>query len=138
MKKGQGTLDALTNLPMCRVAPPAGEQQEHRHADSLGDLYRALERASLSPLGDPRLATRLDYKRSFVRRCNDPLLNEKLHRLRILQSTLKVGHQCSLFHAATPQRLADSLPDISVCLTRQSDGLSDLNLVYAPDLKHIL
>ncbi|KAG5268075.1 hypothetical protein AALO_G00207960 [Alosa alosa] len=68
---------------------PNGEQLEHRHADSLGDLYRALERASLSPLGDPRLSTRLDYKRSFVRRCNDPLLNEKLHRLRILQSTLK-------------------------------------------------
>ncbi|XP_063062417.1 connector enhancer of kinase suppressor of ras 2 [Engraulis encrasicolus] len=68
---------------------PNGEQLEHRHADSLGDLYRALERASLSPLGDPRLSSRLDYKRSFVRRCNDPLLNEKLHRLRILQSSLK-------------------------------------------------
>uniref|UniRef100_A0AAR2IZE0 Connector enhancer of kinase suppressor of Ras 2b n=1 Tax=Pygocentrus nattereri TaxID=42514 RepID=A0AAR2IZE0_PYGNA len=60
-----------------------------QHQDSLGDLYRALERASLSPLGERRLSTRLEYKHSFVRRCNDPLLNDKVHRLRILQSTLK-------------------------------------------------
>ncbi|XP_017579899.1 connector enhancer of kinase suppressor of ras 2 isoform X3 [Pygocentrus nattereri] len=68
-----------------------GEQDQERqgHADSLGDLYRALERASLSPLGERRLSTRLEYKHSFVRRCNDPLLNDKVHRLRILQSTLK-------------------------------------------------
>ncbi|XP_072546288.1 connector enhancer of kinase suppressor of ras 2 isoform X4 [Salminus brasiliensis] len=68
-----------------------GEQDRERqgHADSLGDLYRALERASLSPLGERRLSTRLEYKHSFVRRCNDPLLNDKVHRLRILQSTLK-------------------------------------------------
>ncbi|KAM9436372.1 connector enhancer of kinase suppressor of ras 2 isoform 3-T3 [Clarias gariepinus] len=67
-------------------------EREHEgqcHADSLGDLYRALERASVSPLGEPRLSTRLEFKHSFVRRCNDPLLNDKVHRLRILQSTLK-------------------------------------------------
>uniref|UniRef100_A0A8C7N7Z9 Connector enhancer of kinase suppressor of Ras 2 n=1 Tax=Oncorhynchus kisutch TaxID=8019 RepID=A0A8C7N7Z9_ONCKI len=55
-------------------------------ADSLGDLYRALERANLSSMGDHRPSARLEYKRSFVRRVNDPLLSEKLHRLRILQS----------------------------------------------------
>lgn len=66
------------------------EHERQHHADSLGDLYRALERASVSPLGDPRLSTHLEYKHSFVRRCNDPLLNDKVHRLRILQSTLKV------------------------------------------------
>uniref|UniRef100_A0A8B9KWI4 Connector enhancer of kinase suppressor of Ras 2a n=1 Tax=Astyanax mexicanus TaxID=7994 RepID=A0A8B9KWI4_ASTMX len=69
----------------------SGEQDRERrgHADSLGDLYRALERTSLSLLGERRLSTRLEYKHSFVRRCNDPLLNDKVHRLRILQSTLK-------------------------------------------------
>ncbi|XP_076024713.1 connector enhancer of kinase suppressor of ras 2-like [Genypterus blacodes] len=59
-------------------------------ADSLGDLYRALEQSSLSTSADHRTANRLEYKRSFVRRVNDPLLNEKLHRLRILHSALKV------------------------------------------------
>ncbi|XP_068572386.1 connector enhancer of kinase suppressor of ras 2-like isoform X5 [Cebidichthys violaceus] len=58
-------------------------------SDSLGDLYRALEQSSLSTSADHRSANRLEYKRSFVRRVNDPLLNDKLHRLRILNSSLK-------------------------------------------------
>lgn len=58
--------------------------------DSLVDLYRALEQTSLSTSADHRSAGRLEYKRSFVRRVNDPLLNDKLHRLRVLQSSLKV------------------------------------------------
>ncbi|KAJ8347839.1 hypothetical protein SKAU_G00264280 [Synaphobranchus kaupii] len=67
-----------------------GVEQEHRqHADSLQDLYRALERANLSPMGERRLSTKLEYKRSFVRHCNNQQLNDKLHRLQILQSTLK-------------------------------------------------
>uniref|UniRef100_A0A672ST36 Connector enhancer of kinase suppressor of Ras 2 n=1 Tax=Sinocyclocheilus grahami TaxID=75366 RepID=A0A672ST36_SINGR len=71
--------------------PSVGPEWERRHqADSLGDLYRALERTSLSPVNEHRSSSRLEYKRSFVRRCNDPLLNEKLHRLRILQNSFKV------------------------------------------------
>uniref|UniRef100_A0A671W3H2 Connector enhancer of kinase suppressor of Ras 2 n=1 Tax=Sparus aurata TaxID=8175 RepID=A0A671W3H2_SPAAU len=58
-------------------------------ADSLGDLYRALEQTSLSTSADHRSSSRLEYKRSFVRRVNDPLLNDKLHRLRVLHSSLK-------------------------------------------------
>uniref|UniRef100_A0AAQ5ZLP2 Connector enhancer of kinase suppressor of Ras 2b n=1 Tax=Amphiprion ocellaris TaxID=80972 RepID=A0AAQ5ZLP2_AMPOC len=58
--------------------------------DSLVDLYRALEQTNLSSSADHRSASRLEYKRSFVRRVNDPLLNDKLHRLRILNSSLKV------------------------------------------------
>ncbi|XP_051956238.1 connector enhancer of kinase suppressor of ras 2-like [Xyrauchen texanus] len=71
-------------------ARDTGPELERRHqADSLVDLYRALERTSLSPVNEHRSSSRLEYKRSFVRRCNDPLLNEKLHRLRILQSSFK-------------------------------------------------
>uniref|UniRef100_A0A672SQA6 Connector enhancer of kinase suppressor of Ras 2 n=1 Tax=Sinocyclocheilus grahami TaxID=75366 RepID=A0A672SQA6_SINGR len=72
-------------------ARDTGQESENSHqADSLGDLYRALERTSLSPVNEHRSSSRLEYKRSFVRRCNDPLLNEKLHRLRILQNSFKV------------------------------------------------
>ncbi|RXM98671.1 Connector enhancer of kinase suppressor of ras 2 [Acipenser ruthenus] len=67
------------------------DKEEEKPADSLQDLYRALERASLSPIGDHRLSTKLEYKRSFIKRCNDPVINDKLHRMRILKSTLKVG-----------------------------------------------
>ncbi|XP_035398209.1 connector enhancer of kinase suppressor of ras 2 isoform X4 [Cygnus atratus] len=65
------------------------ETIEEKAANSLQDLYRALEQASLSPLGDRRISTKLEYKKSFIKRCSDPVVNEKLHQLRILKSTLK-------------------------------------------------
>ncbi|XP_038955929.1 connector enhancer of kinase suppressor of ras 2 isoform X3 [Rattus norvegicus] len=65
------------------------ENREEKLGDSLQDLYRALEEASLSPLGEHRISTKIEYKLSFIKRCNDPVMNEKLHRLRILKSTLK-------------------------------------------------
>ncbi|XP_067848824.1 connector enhancer of kinase suppressor of ras 2 [Heptranchias perlo] len=57
--------------------------------DSLQDLYKALENASVSPLGEHRLSTKQEFKRSFVKRCDNPVINEKLHKLRILKSTIK-------------------------------------------------
>ncbi|KAM5221191.1 connector enhancer of kinase suppressor of ras 2 isoform 2-T2 [Ctenodactylus gundi] len=65
------------------------ETGEEKLGDSLQDLYRALEQASLSPIGEHRISTKMEYKLSFIKRCNDPVMNEKLHRLRILKSTLK-------------------------------------------------
>ncbi|KAM9567513.1 connector enhancer of kinase suppressor of ras 2 isoform 4-T4 [Guaruba guarouba] len=65
------------------------ETIKEKTADSLQDLYRALEQASLSPLGEHRISTKLEYKKSFIKRCSDPEVNEKLHQLRILKSTLK-------------------------------------------------
>ncbi|XP_037368517.1 connector enhancer of kinase suppressor of ras 2 isoform X3 [Talpa occidentalis] len=65
------------------------ESREEQLGDSLQDLYRALEQANLSPLGEHRISTKMEYKLSFIKRCNDPVMNEKLHRLRILKSTLK-------------------------------------------------
>ncbi|XP_055474628.1 connector enhancer of kinase suppressor of ras 2 isoform X3 [Psammomys obesus] len=65
------------------------ENREEKLGDSLQDLYRALEEASLSPIGEHRISTKMEYKLSFIKRCNDPVMNEKLHRLRILKSTLK-------------------------------------------------
>ncbi|XP_077199164.1 connector enhancer of kinase suppressor of ras 2 isoform X4 [Paroedura picta] len=62
-------------------------------ADSLQDLYRSLELASLSPLGDQQISTKMEYKKSFIKRCSDPVVNEKLHQLRILKSTLKAREE---------------------------------------------
>ncbi|XP_063161239.1 connector enhancer of kinase suppressor of ras 2 isoform X3 [Candoia aspera] len=66
---------------------------EEKPADSLQDLYRSLELASLSPLGDRQISTKMEYKKSFIRRCCDPVINEKLHQLRILKSTLKAREE---------------------------------------------
>ncbi|XP_061558131.1 LOW QUALITY PROTEIN: connector enhancer of kinase suppressor of ras 2-like [Phycodurus eques] len=57
-------------------------------SDSVGDLYRALEHTSLAASADHRSTSGLEYKRSFVRRVHDPVLSDKLHRLRILHSSL--------------------------------------------------
>nr|XP_056717650.1 connector enhancer of kinase suppressor of ras 2 isoform X3 [Euleptes europaea] len=69
------------------------ETIEEIPADSLQDLYRSLELASLSPLGDRQISTKMEYKKSFIKRCSDPVVNEKLHQLRILKSTLKAREE---------------------------------------------
>lgn len=53
-------------------------------------LYKSLEQASLSPLGDRRPSTKKELRKSFVKRCKNPSVNEKLHKIRTLNSTLKV------------------------------------------------
>ncbi|KAK9401996.1 connector enhancer of kinase suppressor of ras 2 [Crotalus adamanteus] len=35
----------------------------------------------------------MEYKKSFIKRCCDPIINEKLHQLRILKSTLKAREE---------------------------------------------
>nr|XP_060626079.1 connector enhancer of kinase suppressor of ras 2 isoform X3 [Anolis sagrei ordinatus] len=69
------------------------ETLEEKSADSLQDLYRSLELASLNPLGDFQISTKMEYKKFFIKRCNDPVVNEKLHQLRILKSTLKAREE---------------------------------------------
>ncbi|NXK26907.1 CNKR2 kinase, partial [Arenaria interpres] len=60
------------------------------HTDGLQELYKSLEQASLSAFGEQRPSTKQEFRRSFVKRCNDPIINEKLHHIRVLKSTLKV------------------------------------------------
>ncbi|XP_060105917.1 connector enhancer of kinase suppressor of ras 2-like [Heteronotia binoei] len=57
--------------------------------DGLHELYKTLEQASLSAFGEQRPSTKQEFRRSFVKRCNDPVINEKLHHIRVLKSTLK-------------------------------------------------
>ncbi|NWT00255.1 CNKR2 kinase, partial [Mionectes macconnelli] len=58
--------------------------------DGLQELYKTLEEASLSAFGEQRPSTKQDFRKSFIKRCNDPVINEKLHHIRVLKSTLKV------------------------------------------------
>uniref|UniRef100_A0A3Q2PF80 Connector enhancer of kinase suppressor of ras 2-like n=1 Tax=Fundulus heteroclitus TaxID=8078 RepID=A0A3Q2PF80_FUNHE len=60
--------------------------------DEMESLYRRLKAARLSPVGQK------DFRASFIRRSPNEQVNEKLHLLRILSSTLKVsppGHLVS-------------------------------------------
>ena len=67
------------------------EGREPEPLDGLEQLYRALEQANVNALGDPRPCSRQELRRCFTQRARDPLLNDRLHRVRALRSTLKVG-----------------------------------------------
>lgn len=66
-----------------------GEETKVSGDDEMEKLYKSLEQASLSPLGDRRPSTKKELRKSFVRRCKNPSINEKLHKIRTLNSTLK-------------------------------------------------
>ncbi|XP_037304664.2 interactor protein for cytohesin exchange factors 1 [Pungitius pungitius] len=54
--------------------------------DEMESLYNHLRAASLSPIGQ---SSGRDFRASFITRCQDDRVNEQLHLLRILSSTLK-------------------------------------------------
>ncbi|XP_036435911.1 connector enhancer of kinase suppressor of ras 2 [Colossoma macropomum] len=87
---GHGTL-----RPRTRLHEEEDEEEEEegvreaQQIDPLEELYRSLEQASVSAFGHQRPSTRQEFRRSFVKRCNDPATNERLHRIRALRSTLK-------------------------------------------------
>ncbi|XP_053130132.1 connector enhancer of kinase suppressor of ras 2-like isoform X10 [Hemicordylus capensis] len=64
-------------------------EEPRESTDGLHQLYKSLEQASLSAFGEQRPSTKQEFRRSFVKRCNDPVINEKLHHIRVLKSTLK-------------------------------------------------
>ncbi|XP_020658431.3 interactor protein for cytohesin exchange factors 1 isoform X2 [Pogona vitticeps] len=57
--------------------------------DEMEKLYKSLEQASLSPMGDRRPSTKKELRKSFIKRSKNPSVNEKLHKIRALNSTLK-------------------------------------------------
>ncbi|XP_047441873.1 connector enhancer of kinase suppressor of ras 2 isoform X2 [Mugil cephalus] len=65
------------------------EGREPEQLDGLEQLYRALEQANVTALGDPRPCSKQELRRCFTQRARDPLLNDRLHRVRALRSTLK-------------------------------------------------
>uniref|UniRef100_A0A8D0EU27 PH domain-containing protein n=1 Tax=Strix occidentalis caurina TaxID=311401 RepID=A0A8D0EU27_STROC len=79
----------------CLAVPDATGQrsltrdQEKCDDDEMERLYKSLEQASLSPIGDRRLSTKKELRKSFIKRSKNPSINEKLHKIRMLNSTLK-------------------------------------------------
>nr|XP_020453573.1 connector enhancer of kinase suppressor of ras 2 isoform X1 [Monopterus albus] len=87
------TLPRDSNLHTLLAPPAREEHQAHgggSEGASLGDLFRACEQGGVCPLGRGSDAKdQSEFRHSFLRRAADPQLNERLHRLRILTSTLK-------------------------------------------------
>ncbi|XP_047430320.1 connector enhancer of kinase suppressor of ras 3 [Mugil cephalus] len=86
------------DLPRVEETPPVLQVEEEKEEkkeekeekevaqDEMESLYKDLKAASLSPIGQTR---QKDFRASFVRRCQNEQVNERLHLLRILRSTLK-------------------------------------------------
>uniref|UniRef100_A0A673HRV8 Si:ch211-26b3.4 n=1 Tax=Sinocyclocheilus rhinocerous TaxID=307959 RepID=A0A673HRV8_9TELE len=77
------------SLPRHRDTHGHSEEKVSEGTDDLQELYRSLEQASLSAFGQQRPSTKQEFRRSFIKRSNDPATNERLHRIRVLRSTLK-------------------------------------------------
>ncbi|NXE08202.1 CNKR2 kinase, partial [Lophotis ruficrista] len=80
--------DLLLNSFIYTISENVKEMGEN--TDGLQELYKSLEQASLSAFGEQRPSTKQEFRKSFVKRCNDPVINDKLHHIRVLKSTLKV------------------------------------------------
>lgn len=81
-------------------APTGNEEQEgdpephdvadHANlSDELEKLYIHLKEASLSPIGDRKPSTKREFRASFIKRSKNHTVNDKLHLIRALNSTLK-------------------------------------------------
>lgn len=58
-------------------------------SDEMEMMYLHLKQASLSPTGALQPITKRDFRSSFIKRCKDESVNDKLHLIRTLNSTLK-------------------------------------------------
>uniref|UniRef100_A0A8C6TZP7 Si:ch211-26b3.4 n=1 Tax=Neogobius melanostomus TaxID=47308 RepID=A0A8C6TZP7_9GOBI len=117
--------------------------------DGLEQLYRALEQANVTALGEPRPTSRQDLRRCFTHRVRDPLLNDRLHRVRALRSTLKAKESelaviCALLEDPTlcsqsfrewKQWHSDLFSDICQ-LSPGSNGQDDLSPLGVPLMTH--
>lgn len=60
------------------------------NSDEMQKLYIHLKEASLSPTGQRKPSTKREFRASFIKRCKNQSVNDKLHLIRTLNSTLKV------------------------------------------------
>ncbi|XP_036398344.1 connector enhancer of kinase suppressor of ras 1 isoform X2 [Megalops cyprinoides] len=57
--------------------------------DEMGMLFNRLKEDGVSLIGHEQPITHAQFRKSFIRRNKNPIINEKVHALRALQSTLK-------------------------------------------------
>ncbi|CAG10443.1 unnamed protein product, partial [Tetraodon nigroviridis] len=57
--------------------------------DEMGVMMNSIKEGGVSLTGQEQPFTHDHFRRSFIRRCKNPVINEKVHVLRTLQSTLK-------------------------------------------------
>ncbi|XP_063046873.1 connector enhancer of kinase suppressor of ras 2-like [Engraulis encrasicolus] len=135
--------DVSKDQPECSAAATAAS------ADGLEELYRSLEQANLSALGDLRPTTKQEFRRIFLRRCGDPATNDKLHHVRALNSTLKAKEaELAIINQLLedPKLTAKKLREwkqwhhelfVDICeFSSGNNGAADLSPLAAPLMTH--
>lgn len=84
-RSGDGGL-GLGRATLTLLSPPTADDD-----GALEGMVRGLRQGGVSLLGQPQPFTHEQWRSSFMRRNRDPQLNERVHRVRALQSTLKVS-----------------------------------------------
>ncbi|KAG5856088.1 hypothetical protein ANANG_G00004270 [Anguilla anguilla] len=82
--KPAGTVGSAAVSPTTGGSKPTGSAE-----DEMGVLFHRLRKDGVSPIGVEQPTTHAQFRRSFIRRNKNPVINEKVHTLRALQSTLK-------------------------------------------------
>lgn len=75
---------SLSPLPSSVPLPPGAPE------DEMDVLFHGLKEGGVSLIGSKQPQTQDHFRKSFIRRNKNPVINEKAHALRVLQSTLKV------------------------------------------------
>ncbi|KAM9354255.1 connector enhancer of kinase suppressor of ras 1 [Pholidichthys leucotaenia] len=75
-------------LPLLNSSPE-GSKGTGAPVDEMGRMLNNLKEGGVSLTGQEQPFTHDHFRKSFIRRCKNPIINEKVHTLRALQSTLK-------------------------------------------------
>ncbi|XP_026117145.1 connector enhancer of kinase suppressor of ras 1-like [Carassius auratus] len=77
-----------------RVSEPvtisqAGGSKIAGNVDEMDEMFHSLKKGGVSLIGQNQPTTHDQLRKSFIKRNKNPVINEKIHTLRALQSTLK-------------------------------------------------
>lgn len=75
----------------------------YKPVDEMGVMMNSIKEGGVSLTGQEQPFTHDHFRRSFIRRCKNPVINEKVHTLRTLQSTLKVSTNRAGQRSTVPQ-----------------------------------
>ncbi|KAJ8289478.1 hypothetical protein GJAV_G00001750 [Gymnothorax javanicus] len=84
VKKNKEPTGSAAVSPTTEGSKPPGTTE-----DEMGVLFHRLKEDGVSPIGHEQPITHAQFRKSFIRRNKNPVINEKIHTLRALQSTLK-------------------------------------------------
>ncbi|XP_068608003.1 connector enhancer of kinase suppressor of ras 1 [Brachionichthys hirsutus] len=68
---------------------PGGSNETGGPVDEMGVMLNNIKEGGVSLIGHDQPFTHDHFRKSFIKRCKNPIINEKVHTLRTLHSTLK-------------------------------------------------